>query len=610
MGRRWPPRTGSIAAHERPGVSARRLEWPRHRRPARTRAAVLVAIACLAAIGGAVPAAAVPLAPPLSGAAVAEVPAAAPGPPTRALCGTPAKGTARCFALARTDVAPRGAATMTLASIPPGYGPADLQSAYDLETAAAGGAGATVAVIAAFDLLTAEFDLATYRAQFGLPPCSSASGCFRKVDQRGGSNYPPPDSGWGAEIALDIEMVSAICPHCSILLVEADSPFLGDLGEAVNTAVDLGADAISNSYGAFESFGQNQADAAYYDHPGVVITASSGDNGYGVYFPAASPHVVAVGGTTLSPSVTPRGWTEAAWSGSGSGCSAYSPKPAWQQDSLCNRRTVADLAAVADPATGVAVYASGQGGWVVFGGTSASAPIVAAAYALAGAPLAGTYPGQSPYTRTASLYDVTSGSNGSCGSYLCNGGPGFDGPTGLGTPAGIKAISPLPFTDISSSTFVNDIVWLYDSGITKGCTATTYCPTAGVTRGQMAAFLARGLGLPATATDYFADDEGTTFENDINRLAAAGITKGCTATTFCPTATLTRGQMAAFLDRALGLPPTATDFFTDDDGTSFEASTNRLAAAGITTGCTATTFCPTAGVTRGQMAAFLHRALD
>ena len=166
-----------------------------------------------------------------------------------------------------------------------------------------------------------------------------------------------------------------------------------------------------------------------------------------------------------------------------------------------------------------------------------------------------------------------------------------------------------PFTDIKGHTFEADIIWLYESGITKGCSATRFCPDDGVARGQMAAFLVRALDLPATATDYFSDDESSTFEGDINRLAAAGITKGCTATTFCPKAIITRGQMAAFLVRALELPITATDFFTDDQTSGFHADINRLAAANVTKGCTATTFCPEATVTRGQMAAFLHRGL-
>jgi hypothetical protein len=166
-----------------------------------------------------------------------------------------------------------------------------------------------------------------------------------------------------------------------------------------------------------------------------------------------------------------------------------------------------------------------------------------------------------------------------------------------------------PFADIAGSQFVHDIIWVYLAGITSGCSATTYCPADPVTRGQMAAFLDRALALPATATDYFTDDNGNIFENDINRLAAAGIASGCSATTYCPADPVTRGQMAAFLDRALALPATTTDYFTDDDGNIFENDINRLAAAGIASGCSATTYCPNANVTRGQMAAFLDRAL-
>ena len=182
---------------------------------------------------------------------------------------------------------------------------------------------------------------------------------------------------------------------------------------------------------------------------------------------------------------------------------------------------------------------------------------------------------------------------------------------GIGTGPASAPSDPVypPFADIAGNTFAADIAWLYGSGITTGCSATLFCPDDPVTRGQMAAFLDRALHLPSTTTDFFTDDNGTTFETDINRLAASGITTGCTATHYCPKAEVTRGQMAAFLDRALHLPSTTTDFFTDDNGTTFEANINRLAAAGITTGCTATHYCPKAEVTRGQMAAFLHRAL-
>ena len=322
------------------------------------------------------------------------------------------EGHERCLALVRTDIGPRAADALGPAFAPTGYGPSDLLSAYALAAAASSrGTGITVAIVDAYDLPTAESDLAVYRAQYGLPTCTSASGCFRKVDQNGGTNYPAANTGWDGEIALDIEMVSAICPRCSILLVEANSPLTSDLGPAVNTAVSLGAVAVSNSYGGPEGAGEATIDAAYYDHPGVAVTASAGDDGYGVEFPAASPHVIAVGGTTLTTAANPRGWTETAWSGTGSGCSAYEPKPAWQADVGCSNRTVNDVAAVANPATGVAVYSASQGGWVVAGGTSAAAPIIAAVYALAGTPTPGTYPSSYPYFH-GGLNDVTSGSDG------------------------------------------------------------------------------------------------------------------------------------------------------------------------------------------------------
>ncbi len=374
--------------------------------------------------------------------------AASPAPriAVRDVCGPQAPGVMHCHAMVRTDVAPRTKARQAqLASSPPGYVPADLQDAYGLTAAAAAnGAGATVAVVDAYDSPTAEADLATYRAQFGLPACSTASGCFRKVDQNGGTHYPAVDAYWAQEIALDIEMVSAICPRCSILLVEARSANTGDLGMAVNTAVALGAMFVSNSYGGPEFLGEASVDTAYFSHPGVVVTASSGDWGYEVEFPAASPHVVAVGGTSLSRTVGGRGWTESAWDLAGSGCSILMAKPAWQHDAGCPRRTVADVSAVADPATGVAAYADAAKGWAVFGGTSASAPIVAAAYALAGTPGPGTFPASYPYRR-GGLNDAVGGSNDlPCTTYLCAAVAGYDGPTGLGTPNGTE-----PFTTLT-----------------------------------------------------------------------------------------------------------------------------------------------------------------
>ncbi|MGF1430351.1 S53 family peptidase [Kitasatospora sp. LaBMicrA B282] len=330
-----------------------------------------------------------------------------------------------------------------------GYGPSDIQSAYNLASAAAAnGGGETVAIVDAQDDPNAESDLATYRSQFGLPACTSANGCFTKLDENGGTNYPSADSGWAGEISLDLDMVSATCPNCNIMLVEANTASTDDLGTAVNQAVTQGAKFVSNSYGGGEDASETNADSQYYNHPGVAITASAGDSAYGVEYPAASPYVTAVGGTSLTKDSSARGWSESVWGtsateGTGSGCSAYEAKPTWQTDSGCSNRTVADVSAVADPATGVAVYDTyGASGWQVYGGTSASSPIIASVYALAGVPGANTTPASDLYANPSALNDVTSGSNGSCSpSYLCTAGPGYDGPTGLGTPNGTGAFS-------------------------------------------------------------------------------------------------------------------------------------------------------------------------
>ena len=350
------------------------------------------------------------------------------------VCPSSAPGEARCHSFVRVDAAANPLAT----SGPTGYGPADLIAAYKLP---AGGAGQTIAIVDAYDDGNAEADLAVYRSTFGLPPCTTANGCFRKVDQNGGTAYPRGDAGWAQEISLDLDMASAVCPGCKILLVEASSNSFANLSAAVDRAALLGANAISNSYGGGEYSGEVTAQS-HYNHPGIAITVSSGDNGYGVEFPAASQYVTAVGGTTLNRASNTRGWTETVWSGAGSGCSAYVSKPSWQTDAGCARRTVADVSAVADPNTGVSVYDTYRlhpGGWLVFGGTSVSAPIIAGVYALAGNASTITY-GSYPYSHTTSLFDIISGSNGSCGgSYLCTAGTGFDGPTGLGTPNGTGA---------------------------------------------------------------------------------------------------------------------------------------------------------------------------
>ncbi len=362
-------------------------------------------------------------------------------------CAAPAPRAASCHAIRAETLDSSGKVVAEAATTAPsGYGPAQLQSAYKLPSATAG-AGQTVAIVDAYDDPRAEADLGVYRSRFGLPPCTTANGCFRKVNQSGGTKYPRGDVGWAQEISLDLDMVSATCPKCHILLVEASSSSLTNLGTAVNQAAKLGATEISNSYGASEFASETNYDSVYYRHPGIPITVSSGDSGYHVQYPAASPYVTAVGGTRLVRSSTTRGWTESAWStnsteGAGSGCSAYEPQPTWQTAvstirSLCSRRAVADVSAVADPATGVAVYDSygTSSSWLVFGGTSVSAPIIASVYALAGNGRNVTY-GSYPYAHTGALFDVKSGATAPCGTALCKAVAGWDGPTGLGTPHG------------------------------------------------------------------------------------------------------------------------------------------------------------------------------
>jgi hypothetical protein len=360
------------------------------------------------------------------------------------LCATAKPGEAACLGLARTDVAHH--LGITPEATPSGYGPTELKSAYALPS---GGSGQTVAIVDAYDDPNAEQDLGTYRSQYGLPSCTTANGCFKKVNETGGSSLPQADSGWAGEISLDLDMVSAVCPSCHILLVEATQPSMEDLGTAVNTAVSLGAKYVSNSYGGSESSSDTSYDSSYFNHPGVAITVSAGDSGYGAEYPAASKYVTSVGGTSLRTAGNTRGWTESVWGtssggdGTGSGCSSYDAKPSWQTDTGCSKRTIADVSAVADPATGLAVYDSYQAsGWQVYGGTSASSPIIAGVYALAGAPGSGDQPASYPYSHTGNLNDVTSGANGSCSSsYLCTAKAGYDGPTGLGTPNGTAAFT-------------------------------------------------------------------------------------------------------------------------------------------------------------------------
>jgi subtilase family serine protease len=355
-------------------------------------------------------------------------------------------GHAFCNALHVTSASEHVSAKgITPNATPSGYGPSDLLSAYNLP--ANGGAGQTVAIVDAYNDPNAAADLSVYRSQYGLPACTTASGCLKIVSQTGSTTLPSSNSGWAGEESLDLDMVSAIAPNAHIILVEAKTASMTNLGTAVNEAAKLGATEISNSYGGSESSADTGYDSTYFNHPGIAITASSGDGGYGVEYPAASPNVTAVGGTSLTKASNTRGWSESVWStssteGAGSGCSAYEPKPAWQTDSGCSKRTVADVSAVADPATGVAVYQTyGASGWTVYGGTSVASPLVAGVYADAGAHST-SVPAKNLYANTASLNDVTTGSTASCSpAYLCTAETGYDGPTGLGTPNGLTAFT-------------------------------------------------------------------------------------------------------------------------------------------------------------------------
>jgi hypothetical protein len=366
-------------------------------------------------------------------------------------CTAARPGHATCAALAGAPGGLRhhraGPGRATAAATPAGYAPADLRSAYDLPSSSSLGTGETVAVVTAYDDPNAESDLGSYRSQYGIAACTTANGCFKKVNQTGGTTYPATAAGWSVPAAQSMDMISAVCPACHILLVEANSSDITDVGTAENEAVSLGAGFVDNDWFASEiglGASETSYDSQYFNHPGIAITAPSGNTGYagGVSYPAASPYVTAVGGTTLTKSTgTGRGWTETAWSGTGSGCSAYEPKPAWQSDTGCSDRTLNDAAADADPNTPIAYYDTPtEGGWTESGGTAMATAIVTAEYALAGPPAPGTVPASYLYDHPGALNAITSGSAGSCSpSYLCTAGAGYNGPAGMGTAAGVAA---------------------------------------------------------------------------------------------------------------------------------------------------------------------------
>ena len=375
-----------------------------------------------------------------------------PEPEANPVCAEAEEGQAECFAL-EVELGEESALEEELeeelegSGERGGFSPTDLVSAYKLNTEL--GEGQTIAIVDAFDDPNAEKDLAVYRETYGLPACTTENGCFSKLNQEGEEgNYPKASVGWSEEVSLDLDMASAACPLCKVVLVEANSNYYSQLTIAEDLAVSLEPAAISNSWGGSERESESK-EGEHFDHPGIPITVSSGDYGYGARWPASSQYVISVGGTALWKDAGTRGWAEEAWNQAGSGCSLYEPKPSWQEDSACANRFTADVSAVADPHTPVSVYDTYEvSGWLLFGGTSASAPIIAAVEALSGEEMR-ERGAEAFYDGTAApLFDPTGGFNGNCTPpaerrYYCTALLGFDGPTGNGSPDLTPTETPL-----------------------------------------------------------------------------------------------------------------------------------------------------------------------
>jgi subtilase family serine protease len=486
-------------------------------------------------------------------------------------CGTFTRGKLHCLVIKNTAAHPT-AQTVRPNAIPAGngYGPSQLQSAYDL-TAASGadGSGTTVAVVDAYNDPTAASDLATYRSAAGLPALTS--GQFTQYNQEGETSplpaTAPADDDWTLEESLDVDMVSAICPLCKIDLVEANNDSGTGLYVAEETAATtLGAKYISNSWGGSETSTDTTDDSEYFGVSGVVYTASAGDSAYsgGVIYPATSPHVVSVGGTTLNTSSNSRGWTESVWEtssseGTGSGCSAFEPQPSWQASisilkAACADRVDNDVAADADPNTGAAVYdtTNGNGGWNEVGGTSESSPIIASVFALAGNNgNGGNNAADSIYTHTADLNEVTASSNGTCtppaaDSVLCTATGAantYNGPTGWGTPEGLGAFQ---------SNSAGNTVTVTNPGSqtgTVGTAASLQINAADSASGQTLTYSATGLpaGLSISSTTGLISGTPTTAGSNSVTVTAKDTTGASGSASFTWTINSATGCTAAQL---------------------------------------------------------------
>jgi len=384
------------------------------------------------------------------------------------VCGPASAGNATCMSIARTfyrDGKKVTASTAALLAPMAGvdgdwyfHGP-DLRTAYGMT--ALGDPSRVVAIVDAYDDPDAFANLTRFRTDQNLPviqscalstltglTSSAANPCFTKTNQSGGTSLPAANAGWANEIDLDLQAASAICPMCSILLLEASSASILNLGSAVTTASNTAhVLAISNSYGAGDTLGSFYTAWDNAAKKGIAVTASTGDGGFATSFPASATNVIAVGGTSLTADSTGARAAETVWTGSGSGCSSYNAAPAWQTipgNPCAGKKATADLSADADPGTGLAIFTTygGSHGYWVFGGTSLSSPIIAAQYAEQGGYGASNLAGNYAWAAGTSYFDVTSGSNGSCGTaVLCNAGTGWDGPTGRGS---ISTAPPAP----------------------------------------------------------------------------------------------------------------------------------------------------------------------
>lgn len=346
-------------------------------------------------------------------------------------------------------------------SSPSGLSPARARHAYGFDLLANQGAGQTIGIVDAFDDPNIESDLGVFNTTFGLPACTSGNGCFQKIYASG--TKPNTNAGWALEISLDVEWAHAIAPQAKIILVEAASNSFANLLHAVDVAVQSGASVVSMSWGGGEFASETSFDSAHFSVNGVTFTASSGDSGNGVEYPAASPFIVAVGGTTLNSDQSGNYLGETAWSGSGGGQSVFEAEPLYQSSYAIpndpnGARGVPDVAYDADPNTGFAVYDTvrylGQSGWFQVGGTSAGAPQWAALFAIANSMRvaagkgtlsstnSGVYSAASGSAYGANFHDITSGTNGNCGA-LCTASSGYDYVTGLGSPQANNVIPAL-----------------------------------------------------------------------------------------------------------------------------------------------------------------------